>query len=1367
MNKQNPFLLTRLGYLSLFSAFFALIGVSIWAYMPTANADIEAAPPQVRLANLSGYQAGDSAGSFFLDGQDYAKLSYGFTTGMFDFAGNGEALTVISFQKEGDDFPSATISAQLEDGKSYTIFSMGDGDDLPITLNIVEDDLTPAPDGQAKVRFGHIAPFSDQAGSLIDIYKEDGIGQPLDNPLVNNIAYGAIQSKYDNQAADDLDLLLTGPNDQSVIKDPEKIGLEEGRVYSVYVIGDDDNQPLNLIYFVDDDFGRLVPASGADLQKSIIQVANFAPFTAEDGVVDIALNGVNYVTDFQYGWATDRREKYAIKPSGLYHVTLAESGDSLTIASENIDLEPDRTYTIVAAGNGVEQDVEIFSYEEDVSPPSNGQVRLRFINLMPLDSNRRLTSIDLVDDNGLPIDDAFNNVRYSDESVAEIAPGLLEFRITSADGSEILFDPIDVTAAAGDNLTLFAVGDGVHKPYAAYLMTNGDFGRFLPKEEDGGGGEPTGFLALAHLAPLSGGLADGVSIQLGEEVVIADAIYGSSTIYREYPAGTYPLAVSPLAGGAPIFEASVTITPGQYQTAVITGNGDSQPVTLIVAQDDLTPPAGAKLRFGHVAPIPGTAADTLVDIQLQDGTVLLEDLAYSTITNFDIQLAAGITDLQIVDQAGNVLIDPRPLTLQNGDIVTLLASGDTINESLGVFAIFANEQGYFLPLSQSMLYVAHLAPFNADVQATAVSIRLDGNEIAADVVYGDSLTVPGLTAGSHTLEIIPAGSTEVLLSETFNVEPMGEYSIFVSGDGENQSLEIYSLTDDNSSPTANTGKIRFGNLAPFAAGRLTTLVDVRFQDGTILIDDYQYGQFDPNYALVLEAGIHDLIITSADGQTVFMDLEPISIANQEIITLIATGDGVKQPLGAYAIRNYGPGEFLPLELENAEIYVAHLAPFDTSVDTTRVTVSVDGVNLLLNFGYGDSTDQYIDIEPGPHQIEIIPNDPTYPTVRKTINLSGGQDYTWIISGDDSRQPLDIISVLDDNSEPLTGESRVRFGNYAPFGSGATARLDIYDNLGEVYVDGADYGRTVDYQIFKEGPLDLTITAAGAETTLIDPIPVNLNNGDVVSLWPVGDGINQPLGVYEIRNGQTGRFIDLEDVIPTTNIPQLNVVHLAPLIKGDAAVEIRIDGVVISETFIYGDSTGYFGTTEGIHLVEIVATGTDVIIASRSINVRAGKYYTVFAIGNNDLQPLELVAYEYPNLKSLDAEQSQVNALNLAPFSARISSIVADVNLQNGETIFDRLLYKIPQNKFVEPAVYNLVITSDDGTVVFTDPLPIQLRKGEFITLVVTGDGSDNNQEMKLYAILENGKGYFIDTLSSINAPSQVYLPLYLYERDLR
>ena len=116
----------------------------------------------------------------------------------------------------------------------------------------------------------------------------------------------------------------------------------------------------------------------------------------------------------------------------------------------------------------------------------------------------------------------------------------------------------------------------------------------------------------------------------------------------------------------------------------------------------------------------------------------------------------------------------------------------------------------------------------------------------------------------------------------------------------------------NTAPAAGNFKLRLGHLAPFTDTITGTLADVRLDDGTAVITDVVFGAVAPH--LELPAGTYDLKITTPGGGTTLINLAPVTLNDGDILSAFATGDGVNQPLGGYALPSGQLGFVLPLEM---------------------------------------------------------------------------------------------------------------------------------------------------------------------------------------------------------------------------------------------------------------------------------------------------------------------------------------------------------------------------------------------------------------------------------------------------------------------
>jgi hypothetical protein len=278
--------------------------------------------------------------------------------------------------------------------------------------------------------------------------------------------------------------------------------------------------------------------------------------------------------------------------------------------------------------------------------------------------------------------------------------------------------------------------------------------------------------------------------------------------------------------------------------------------------------------------------------------------------------------------------------------------------------------------------------------------------------------------------------------------------------------------------------------------------------------------------LELPAGEYDLKITTPGGDVTLIDPEPVTFTDGQILSAFATGEGANQPLGAYALPAGEMGFFLPL-VGWPNLQVAHLAPFAMDPGTA-VTVTLDGVPVLTDFAYGDST-EYLPVPAGEYLVEIFPAGSATPAISGTVDLMEDTDYTAIATGDGVNQPLALMALVDDNTAPAPGFFKLRVGHLAPFAAG-DALADVRLQDGTPVLTDVAYDVVSDYLELPAGEYDLKITTPGGDVTLIDPEPVTFTGGEILSAFATGEGANQPLGAYALPAGQPGDFLPLAEIV---------------------------------------------------------------------------------------------------------------------------------------------------------------------------------------------------------------------------------------------
>jgi LPXTG-motif cell wall-anchored protein len=165
--------------------------------------------------------------------------------------------------------------------------------------------------------------------------------------------------------------------------------------------------------------------------------------------------------------------------------------------------------------------------------------------------------------------------------------------------------------------------------------------------------------------------APAVDVYVNGSRALSNVPFFTASDYLDLPAGTYQVQVTPAGqpASAAVIDASATIEAGKAYTIAATGNVAAIQPTIIV--DDLTAPAAgqAHVRVYHFSP-----DAPAVDVQLADGTKLIEGLAFPDASDY-LPVPAGSYDIQVVPAGGSdVVIDLAGTTLEAGKIYSVFAT---------------------------------------------------------------------------------------------------------------------------------------------------------------------------------------------------------------------------------------------------------------------------------------------------------------------------------------------------------------------------------------------------------------------------------------------------------------------------------------------------------------------------------------------------------------------------------------------------------------------------------------------------------------------------------------------------------------------
>ena len=366
------------------------------------------------------------------------------------------------------------------------------------------------------------------------------------------------------------------------------------------------------------------------------------------------------------------------------HVRLSTSGDSIDVGTSATDvgdfdtllLDINPTY---AAGGYPSVWTQYEITISGLTEPTSGRLALRYFveNGGSSGSNSDYIGIDTVEyAPGLPCDNPQDVPWLSVlPTSGQVSPGEM-------DTVNVTIDSTGLEADSTHEAFLCVSSNDMNNPVVPVPVT-------LHVVE-------SAFVQVAHLAPFAEDAS--VTITLNGAPALTEFGYGDSTEYIELPVGEYDIAVIPTGGTEPAIEATVTLAADTYYTVIAIGDIVNQDLALQVLVDDLTPPEAGKfhLRLGHLAPF--AAGPATADVRLKDGTPVLEDVDFGDVSVY-LELDAGEYDLVITTPGGGtILIDPQPVTFVAGQIISAFATGEGVNQDLGVFALPAGVEGFFLPL---------------------------------------------------------------------------------------------------------------------------------------------------------------------------------------------------------------------------------------------------------------------------------------------------------------------------------------------------------------------------------------------------------------------------------------------------------------------------------------------------------------------------------------------------------------------------------------------------------------------------------------------------------------------------------------------
>jgi hypothetical protein len=186
---------------------------------------------------------------------------YGASTGYISVT---DGTHLVQIYPAGSATPAISTSVVLSPNLYYSAIAIGDGANQPLNLLGLLNDTTPV-SGSAKVRIGHLAPFSNTiTGTLVDVRFQNGI------PVITNVPFSLV-SPYLPLPAGIYDLKITAPGGTPTLIDPAPVILSSNSIQSVFATGDVFNQPLGVFAWPSNQPGFFPPLMNKFIYLPVIR----------------------------------------------------------------------------------------------------------------------------------------------------------------------------------------------------------------------------------------------------------------------------------------------------------------------------------------------------------------------------------------------------------------------------------------------------------------------------------------------------------------------------------------------------------------------------------------------------------------------------------------------------------------------------------------------------------------------------------------------------------------------------------------------------------------------------------------------------------------------------------------------------------------------------------------------------------------------------------------------------------------------------------------------------------------------------------------------------------------------------------------
>jgi hypothetical protein len=384
---------------------------------------------------------------------------------------------------------------------------------------------------------------------------------------------------------------------------------------------------------------------------------------------------------------------------------------------------------------------------------------------------------------------------------------------------------------------------------------------------------------------------------------------------------------------------------------------------------------------------------------------------------------------------------------------------------------------------------AQVRVVHASPDAPNVDVLVNDKVELADVPYkGVSSYLTVNSENDPNFKVNATGTSTTVIDATPDLQEGSQYTLLAVGELSGAGIEPLLLTDDTAAPAAGFVKVRVLHASP-TAPVVDVYVTAPGADISMLsptltgVDFKAYSDY-----LEIPEGDYQIRVTGTTSKTPVYDsgTVPLGAGVTYTIAAVTTTTGLS-PISLLVLTGDNNNPAIEIADVRARVRAVH-----ASYDAGPVDILVDNVEVLGDVPF-KAASGYLEVPAGDRNVKVNAANTTTTVIDVTPTLERGMDYTMLAVGTLSPNTLEPLLALDDNSDPTSGNAKVRVIQASP---DAPAVDILVDDV--VVLSGVPYKAISGYLEVAAGAHNIKVNATGTSTTVIDVTPT-LTDGTIYTI----------------------------------------------------------------------------------------------------------------------------------------------------------------------------------------------------------------------------------------------------------------------------